>query len=82
MPTCLHGWGSDGMTPSGCPECAAIGRQRDKDELSRLRPIVAAAKAWAVSRRLDVDPMPSDAAKRRYETAEALVAALANGGEL
>lgn len=37
MPTCLHGWGSDGMSPSGCPECAAIGRERDREELARLR---------------------------------------------
>jgi hypothetical protein len=49
-------------------------------EVARLRPIVDAAKAWAESRRLDVDPMPSEAARRRY--AEALVAALANAGEL
>jgi hypothetical protein len=37
MATCIHGWGSDGMTPSGCPQCAEMGRQRDKEELARLR---------------------------------------------
>jgi hypothetical protein len=57
-------------------------REEEKGELARLRPIVFAAKAWAVSRRLDVNPMPSDMARRRHETAEALVAALVNAGEL
>ena len=27
MATCIHGWGSDGMTPSGCPQCAVLGRE-------------------------------------------------------
>ena len=81
MPQCGHGWGSDGMTPSGCPDCHRMGVERDRKELDRLRPIVAAAKAWAGARRLD-EPGPSDATRRRYETAEELVAALANAGEL
>jgi hypothetical protein len=37
MATCIHGWGSDGMTPSGCPQCAELGHQRDREELDRLR---------------------------------------------
>ena len=27
MATCIHGWGSDGMTPSGCPQCAVLGQE-------------------------------------------------------
>jgi len=37
MATCMHGWGSDGMTPSGCPQCAEIGHAQGKEELARLR---------------------------------------------
>lgn len=65
-----------------CEAHLAMNPPTPDEELDRLRPIVAAAKAWAISRRLDVDPMRSDAARRRYETAEDLVAALANAGEL
>jgi hypothetical protein len=36
MPTCLHGWGSDGINPSGCPECDRMGREQDKKTLSLL----------------------------------------------
>ena len=37
MPQCLHGWGSDGINPSGCPQCDQLQRERDKEELTRLR---------------------------------------------
>jgi hypothetical protein len=37
MATCMHGWGSDGMTPSGCPQCAEMTREQDKEELRRSR---------------------------------------------
>src|SRR5271154_3926718 len=41
MATCSHGWGSDGMNPSGCPQCDALGRERDKAELEKLRAILS-----------------------------------------
>jgi hypothetical protein len=44
MPTCLHGWGSDGMNPSGCPQCDALGRERDRAELAALRAEIAALR--------------------------------------
>ena len=37
MPQCFHGWGSDGINPSGCPQCDQLQRERDKGELTRLR---------------------------------------------
>lgn len=37
MATCIHGWGSDGVTPSGCPQCVEAGHQQDKEEIVRLR---------------------------------------------
>lgn len=41
MPTCLHGWGSDGMNPSGCPQCADAGVKAVTEENARLRIRVA-----------------------------------------
>ena len=37
MPVCIHGWGSDGVNPSGCHECDIMGRERDNEDLMRLR---------------------------------------------
>jgi hypothetical protein len=41
MPTCIHGWGSDGVNPSGCPQCDQMARESDREELIRLRARVA-----------------------------------------
>ena len=40
----LHARMGDGMTPSGCPQCAEMGRVRDKEELGLLRDEVAALR--------------------------------------
>lgn len=56
MPQCLHGWGSDGINPSGCPQCDVMGRERDKAELSRLRPLLAAAESVAKVVRASASP--------------------------
>jgi hypothetical protein len=45
MPTCLHGWGSDGMNPSRCPQCDALGRERDRAELAALRAEIATLRS-------------------------------------
>jgi hypothetical protein len=45
MPTCLHGWGSDGLTPSGCPACAVLERQQLRAEDVTLRARLAALES-------------------------------------
>jgi hypothetical protein len=40
----LHGWGSDGINPNGCPDCDQVGRAREKKEIARLGAQVDALK--------------------------------------
>jgi hypothetical protein len=40
MPTCIHGWGSDGIGPGSCPHCAQLGRDNDKAEIERLHGVI------------------------------------------
>lgn len=61
MPTCIHGWGSDGINQSGCPHCAEMGRQQDKDEIVRLRAEVERLKDDRAAVLRDVlDVIPQD----------------------
>ncbi len=36
MPTCLHGWVSDGINTSGCPQCAELEVKRLREGNSRM----------------------------------------------
>lgn len=69
MPVCLHGWGSDGINPSGCPQCTEMGINQDRRDRESLR-----AQVEVAVRALDLiaGTHGTECAHPRAEAAEAL----------